>query len=827
MTRRNRKKVKVKAPLRLLPYQAGSLIISPLRETAGGGQQSLDGEQTAVVLGEPVPIVFCRRISGAGGVLVSPKATEGRYSNNASTNTLTVRLQLVLSEGNLPKLELRDVFQRACRVGTWKQTYNRRAGGWTPGNFITTVSGFEKWDCPVYCGTSGTYENLSMLSYTNQFGFASTNWDKQVHCFVRQGMQVTRIIDSTFGPSNNFVDLALYLINQSSRLPSDLIDNAAMLTAAQFTNAAGFYFNGLFDQSSNLDEWLQEISTYYLLRLVDKGGKKAFIPRLPINEDYTIKTTAISWVFAFTEEHILPDGFQIEYTPLADRKPICAQVLWRQQPDDDIGLIRTTEIRMAGTAATGPYEQYDMSQFCATENHAVKMGAYIVAKRKYVSHTLRIKVKPDAYNGTLIVGDIVRVQLQRITGATDISLHDYLYEVERISRSIEGTVELDLTHFPVDNQNRSLIAQEVAVAVGSGYNLPTGRDDFSCDDAGRRTDETDLEDEGGNLPLPDSGNFQYAAAGLTESQPVGGIDNPADPVLSSTNSITDNRINPANPLTIGDTLNLVPPCPDGKVDWYRRDKATGARTLIKSEPLGGGWEAGSSLQITTDDIDYFLEAEASCPDPSSPTGFGTPVPATLADGTTPEPQLDCDNSAYVVAPTCSAGAINGGTLGAYTQYGFFLQVPADYAPGRFVLTEPFNDGGIMRLGIQFKSDSGLVITGQNLQLADAQILLTQFKNLTCSSGGTPSIPASPCGTQLGCQAVTGSGQIFAMRLSDGLLVPGPTDAVSIVNTNTGTTGSAYAEYIDTNGTLQITLAGITPDDAYWYIVPASGSSCLS
>jgi hypothetical protein len=740
MTRFNLKKVKVKAPLRLLPYQAGSLIISPLRETAGGGQQSLDGEQTAVVLGEPVPIVFCRRIGGAGGVLVSPKATEGRYSNSAFTNTLTVRLQLVLSEGNLPKLKLRDVFQRVCRVGTWKQTYNRRAGSWTPGNFITTVSGFEKWDCPVYCGTSGTYENLSMLSYTNQFGSASTNWDKQVHCFVRQGMQVTRIIDSTFGPSNNFVDLALYLINQSSRLPSDLIDNAAMLTAAQFTNAAGFYFNGLFDQSSNLDEWLQEISTYYLLRLVDKGGKKAFIPRLPINEDYTIKTTAISWVFAFTEEHILPDGFQIEYTPLADRKPICAQVLWRQQPDDDIGLIRTTEIRMAGTAATGPFEQYDMSQFCATENHAVKMGAYIVARRKYVSHTLRIKVKPDAYNGTLLVGDIVRVQLQRITDA-DISLHDYLYEVERISRSIEGIVELDLTHFPIDNQNRSLIAQEVAVAVGSGYNLPTGRDDFSCDDEGRRTDETDLEDEGGNLPLPNSGNFQYAAAGLTGSQPVGGINNPADPVnqipdVIGQGNITDNRPQAGQPLTIGDTLNLVPPCANGKVDWYRKDKATGSRSLIKSDPLGDGWQDGSNLSMTTDEMDYIVEAEASCPDPSSPTGFGSP---TLLGSV--EPVLNCGENRYITAPTCTGtGEVTGGFATANTQASVTFNIPAIKLPGRVLKNIA---GAFAQLYYLGDDPANNIVNTGIFVAADDPLIEVTYSGITCSTG-SPEYSPGPC-----------------------------------------------------------------------------------
>ena len=133
----------------------------------------------------------------------------------------------------------------------------------------------------------------------------------------------------------------------------------------------------------------------FLLRVSDKNGAKGLRPALPINTDFTIQTTAVSWDFDFTEEHILPDGFQIEYIPLADRKPITAQVLWRQQPDDDIGIIRTAQVRYTDEATDGPFEQYDLSEFCTSENHAIKVGMFYIARRKYITHTLRIKVKPD------------------------------------------------------------------------------------------------------------------------------------------------------------------------------------------------------------------------------------------------------------------------------------------------------------------------------------------------------------------------------------------------------------------------------------------------
>jgi len=473
-------------PLSIIRAQ-DNLGVVPLQDDAAKGATSLDVEQSAIVLGEPIPIVFCRRIDGIGGVLVSPQATEAGYSNDPSTNELTVNLELVLSEGELPLLQIRDVFQRACRVGTWAQAYDARAGNWNPGNTTTIVSGTTPWNCPVYCGTSGSYENITTLSYTNTHADEDDTWSKQVHAFVRQGLQLTRIIDNTYGPSNNFIDLALYLLDATNRVPSSLIDSAAMLTAAQFTEENGLYFNGVLRQSQNLEDWLFETSIGFLLRPSERNGKKILKPRLPINQDYTIKTTAITPVFGFTEEHIIPGSFEIDYVPLSDRIPTCFVVLWRQQPDDDIGIIRNTEVRFNGEALFGPYEQQDLSAFCTSEDHAVKVGAYYAARRKYITHSLRISVLPDAFNSTLEIGDIVRVQLRRETDSSEYALHDYFYEVDRINKNTGGSIDLDLTHFPIDEQNRSLVALQVAQAVGVGYTMPTGRTNFDCDISGRRT----------------------------------------------------------------------------------------------------------------------------------------------------------------------------------------------------------------------------------------------------------------------------------------------------------------------------------------------------
>ena len=635
-------------PLSLLPYQSG-LVVTPLEEGAAKGESQLDSPQRAITIGEPVPIVFCRRVNDQGGVFVSPGATEGRYTNNATTNELTVNLHLVLSEGDMEQLQLRDVYQRACRVGTWLQTYDRRAGTWAPGNYITEVAGTNFWNCPYYCGTQGTYDNMTTLSYQNNHADGDETWNKQVHCFVRSGINVTRILDNTLGPSNNVIDLALYLIRQSSRFPESMLDLTAMADAAEFCDVNGLYYNGEFKESTNLEDWLDSISSNFLLRVTDKNGKKGFRPRLPVNANGTIKTTAITPVFTFTEDHVLPNGYQIEYISLDQRRPILALVLWRQQPTNDIGIIRAAEVKMAGTATNGPYEQYDLSQFCATEDHAIKVGAYYVAKRYYITHSLRLNVAPSSYNSTLIVGDIVRVRLRRETNVGTVSYHDYLYEVERINRAITGTVTLDLIHFPIDSEGRSLVGLAVDAAVGPGYELPTGRLDFNCDIEGRDEDTTPLTDSG-ETPgdTPTEADLEYEVPIGEESPPDNTINNPTDPFNEE---IPGNITGLSDPPLEGETANVVPPCASGRVTWYRvsRDIAASAteaqatsvsqREFIKEEALGGGWEAGSSLVLTSSDIDYWIVAEASCPDPGSPDGFGDRFPVGVTNLVEPDTTL--------------------------------------------------------------------------------------------------------------------------------------------------------------------------------------------
>ena len=672
--------MKIQDPLFLLTEQAG-MSLSELSGEAAAGVVEVNKLQEAIKTGEPIPILFARYRNENGGVMVQPKMSEGYFSNDieereistdGSTNekdiveVVQVKYLLVVSQGDMPAFQERDLFHGNCRRGTYNQAYSARAGTWDPGNEIgefitntveadadgdytfdlstlsagesarlgetiyyayTPVGGgslqfaeleYRDYGLPIFCGTSGSYDGITTLSFEYEYTDpADEDVSKCVSLFIRNGITVTRLVDGVTNESDNFVDLAKYLVEANDRLATDLIDNTALTVAAKFTDANGFLFNGEIKNSTRLLDWLQKTSAHYLLRVTDSGGKFGLIPKLPYNTDFTIKTTQITPEFTFTEEHIAVNGFELEYISLENREPVCYVVEWRQQPEADFGLVRTVELRNTGEAEDGPFVDIDMSDYCTSEDHAVKVGTYYLATRKYVTHHLRLTVRERNYNVSLVVGDIVRVRLRRETTEGEVEYHDKLYEINRIEKTFESRIVYDLTHFPVDDQGRSIVARMVNDAAGAGNVIDLGRATFDCDEVdANSTTEVGTDSGGGGDNAPSSADTTVTVTPpvTTDSPPSEGVDNPDDSLddPEPTREIGGYTDTP----TEGDTLTFDPGCADPLIKWYKIDINTGAVTKI-----GEGVSATLEVTAALQQEGVRVYAEGCCPDPSQPGGY--------------------------------------------------------------------------------------------------------------------------------------------------------------------------------------------------------------
>jgi hypothetical protein len=495
--------------------QSGKLP-PPANAAAAAGNSPLQVAQAAMVVGEPIPVVWGRRRGTAGGVLVFPRATEARLENNSTT--VTSRYHMVISDGQLPDIQRRDVRCGECRIGTFSQNYNQRAGSWAPGNFATAQTAYTVPTFPTFTGGGGNYQGLSTVEAGASFTGGSNDWRTGWNIFLRGGTIVERgrLLDSIVGSSDNVADLALWALQRSRRVPDGMIDLPSLLTAARFTEANGLWCNGEFVASANLGDWLIRLLPDFLLRETKVGGKFGLRPLLPTNEDGTINTGPIAPDWILTESAIVPDSYSADWSTAASRQPVAMAMLWRQQHDDaDVPIVRSLPV--GDQNASGPVEQHDLSQFATTEIHPARVGAYRYARRILSTHTATVKLKPGNQTGQIIEGDIVQIVLQVITNREPAGLLNVVYVVESVGHSMAGEETLNLSHFPVNSSGQGLIALAVAGVTPPGQILPSNRTGSSCDISGASTDTTVPAKSTSGTPIASQGtggpNGTYWAAG--------------------------------------------------------------------------------------------------------------------------------------------------------------------------------------------------------------------------------------------------------------------------------------------------------------------------
>jgi hypothetical protein len=237
-----------------------------------------------------------------------------------------------------------------------------------------------------------------------------------------------------------------------------------------------------------------------------------------------------------------------------------------------------------------------------------------------VTHTLRVRLRPAQYNPTLAKGDIVQVQLERLASSSTAGRHSFFYEVDRIGKARNGEVSLDLTHFPVDADGRSLVAQDVMAAVAGGVLLPTGRapETISCD-VNSPTDPT--------VP-PDPGPPPFPEPDYPEPGEPGGPSDPEGPDGPGAPGVP--------PLPEDPPYNPIPP-------------------EAPELPGGGiGGESGGSI-VAGGGRDEKApepgdEPEDDPKDPQEPTPVSKPPPGIPIGGPLPQPWIDKVNKAIEKLP---------------------------------------------------------------------------------------------------------------------------------------------------------------------------------
>jgi hypothetical protein len=579
----------------------GPVIALPasVAETVGGRQRPQSGGQApetnplidfdieAVKIGDPIPVVFCRRVNSIGGVMVRPRATFAAIQNDSTT--ITTKWHCIISDGQVGPIPVKNVRRGGCRSDfQFSQNYDKRAGTWEAGNFALPQQAYEIPAFPTATGLGGHYTKLTTIEFRHTLPYFY-NWKAGYNVFVEEGIYVNRILDGVFGSSNNIVDLILWARDQTKKIPGFLNDIPSLKHAAKFVDQAGLLCNGEFKNSGSLVESMTSILPHFLLRPTKVNGKFSLRPLIPTNDDGTINTGTIYPDHCFTEDVIIPGSYRETTAEVSTIIPPILSMIWRQQDtSNDFPLIRSSLVADQSIVmedVENPPEQIDISVFCTSELHMARVGAYIYAKRTLCRRTASVQLAPGSHTGKIREGDVVQIKhVVRHSDSEEFYLNRW-WEVVTISEN----ESLSLIEFPVDQCGKSLLARAVANAPVSGVVLLPPQP-ASCDLPGRATDES--------VPAPSSIILPPASMSKPDAPtpPLGGgVDVPL-PIGPSPEPPPSTPTPPATPGGPPSDL-LQPPIPPQ--DWPCEDGYGEIIVNIHSAAFVGGNQSGWAPRVDT------------------------------------------------------------------------------------------------------------------------------------------------------------------------------------------------------------------------------------
>jgi len=253
--------------------------------------------------------------------------------------------------------------------------------------YVNQIGGEKPLEAP---STLGNYANVSsaMLALKSSRNTSSVD---QLRVWVKSGTN----------NSNSFPRLVEYLLTRISGISSDMIDSASFSEADSYCNSRGLYYDGAITERTNFRSFVTNTAPFFLLNLAMRNGKLALLPALPPPNPAAM----------FTAGNIIEGSFSLDYLEVGERRPIRAQMIYRENLLNQFPRQRTLLLG----EGNNKIETFDMSAFCTSEGHARKVGSYFIALRKYVTHAIKFRTTLD--NAHIGPGSVISVALNQVSAS--------------------------------------------------------------------------------------------------------------------------------------------------------------------------------------------------------------------------------------------------------------------------------------------------------------------------------------------------------------------------------------------------------------------------
>lgn len=257
---------------------------------------------------------------------------------------------------------------------------------------------------------------------------SSQEWNQftQFSGYVKQGIQARQLRNSlAVGTVDLFPDVLLDLLTNETYgmgkyIKDEMIDLVAFEEAADFVTRRGthgYRFNGIIAEQTNLRQYAADIAATNLLYFAEINGVFTLKPYFATNVSGNF--IAVDIKALFTVGNILEDSYKVSYLTPEEREPIQVAVQYRQErastdPNNEgvFAVVRSVLVKESA-AAYEPFvtETLDMTDYCATREHAIDAAKFLIRMRRVPDHTITFKTTYEAVLSDISPGDYIKVAL--------------------------------------------------------------------------------------------------------------------------------------------------------------------------------------------------------------------------------------------------------------------------------------------------------------------------------------------------------------------------------------------------------------------------------
>ena len=248
-------------------------------------------------------------------------------------------------------------------------------------------------------------------------------------------------------PSNNYANLIYWMLTDEDAgagkvVSTDMVDKDRMILTAKFLERLGLTWDGTLSETTNLRTFATQTAPFFLCNFTVTNGKFTLWPVLPVNKNGDFKNKKVFIKQIFTEGNIIDGSFGLEYLDADDRRPFKASMRYRVMSENQLPEERTLTTICYGGSKKDPTEEFDMTQFCTTPEHALLAARYFMWIRNVVTHTIKLQTVPEVMNGAG-PGDFIKLKLENATiQRSNIAAVSEAGALQTPQRWIDGTYDV-------------------------------------------------------------------------------------------------------------------------------------------------------------------------------------------------------------------------------------------------------------------------------------------------------------------------------------------------------------------------------------------------